>query len=1825
MAEDRVLSQLDQARVRLLDLSLRNRLLNFKPTKRQTIRIVDELPGEIWRILVSDEKKMGFLPKEEHELYDGHVAMQDVEDGQEQDADEEVFVLPELDVKQAQKDGVLPRRYRDAYLQTALSSENLQTNLLRIYQAANSALQERGVNFLFLAVGFLEWKQTATSDDRIFKSPLLLIPVALERSSARSRFVLSALDDEPVLNPCLVRKLEDYRIALPPDTEDWDSFNIDNYLKKVSEAVLGQSGWSISRDICLGLFSFAKYLMYVDLDPGRWPIASNPLVRALCGDERSLPAPAALPESGDLDRIAPKQVFQILDADSSQQTAILRAKAGQSFVIEGPPGTGKSQTITNIIAECLAQKKTVLFVSEKMAALEVVKSRLDTVGLGDFVLELHSTKANRKTLTAELDRVLTKGRPSSSASEDGAQKLSTLRDRLNNYDRALHEPFGPAGMTPFQAMGRLLLLSEVSRVDCKMPGYEKWNARKIADIKERVGTFARQLAAVWPLDEHPWRGARLTMATGQVQQTAADLVERLLTGLSAMTNVADELAATLDVTAPDTIQANQQRLEDAALLLSSPELIERLLADPIRGNPPEELNQLLSSLSALTNTVNALAAALDVAAPDTIEATAPLLEDADLLVHSPGPAERLLVESLLDNPPEQLKQLLIKIKTYTKFQQWLEGRYKPDEVERIDWQGMLDRCHKFWAGFGRLLRRSYWADRKAFKNARIGGEFPPFEEILSDLKQLVAIQRLRAELEQARPLGEKYFDAIWRGTSTSLEKLHSLQEWLEKFHTCVRRGGVGPAAFGLTEVAGADQGELALKCEELRQTIAAWQRFKAELKQARSGENNCTSAGHGASTSLEKLLSLREWLGKFHARVRRGGTGGPTVEADRSELAMKHEGLRQAADAWRQLKAERERTRPPGENELDFVWQGPLAASLETLRSWRDWLEKFRACVRRGGIGPAAFGLTAAGADRRELSAACDGLRQTMNAWQADWAALTQAVQMNDAAAFGLPVAEVPLSRIAQRLEQMDGRHESLVDWSHYMEAWQACNKGPLADFAARVLADGLDPDVFVLAMEKQFLTLWMNDVWTRRPELQKFNGRNHEADQSDFASLDKEWVGRTSSRLQAILATDRPSNAGGYAQSSQLGILRSEISRKRGGRTIRQLLVAAKDAMQKLKPCFMMSPLSVAQFIHPRGMRFDVVVFDEASQVEPADALGAVARGGQLILVGDPKQLPPTSFFSGLGVEAETIEENDDAAAGLTDMESILDKGLTVFPSTRLRWHYRSRHESLIAFSNREFYDNDLVVFPSCHANRDELGLSMEWHDSDVYDRGKSQTNRDQAKRIAHRVFEHARKHPDKTLGVGAFSQKQQQAIWDEIERLRREDDSVESFFDPGRQEPFFVKNLETIQGDERDVILLSVGYGRNPNTGRVSMNFGPLNKDGGWRRLNVLVTRARQKCVVFSSIRGDDLDLSATQARGVHAMKGYLDYALTGQLPEIEVGQGEFGSDFEKAVHDALIEKGLQLHSQVGCAGYAIDLAVVDPEKPGRYLLGIECDGATYHRSATARDRDRLRQQVLEGLGWRIHRIWSTEWFQKPQSEVKRVLEAVRQAQAGLLRPRFAKAVSVTPKPASLFTAPPQDVQTPSSDLQPPLAIIPTKPYVCFAPPRVFASEKFYTGSVSTLAQQIVEIVAAEGPIHEDELARRITTVFGMTRTGSQIVTKVRKASDHAERNKTITRKGPFLWPADMSEPPVRVRNGDSKDTPRDIDRVCPEEIGQAAWLLLKAQFGMSRQDLITQTARALGFNNTGTSIAFAIETALNIELKTGRIQDNGSSLCAMDAPSV
>jgi very-short-patch-repair endonuclease len=628
----------------------------------------------------------------------------------------------------------------------------------------------------------------------------------------------------------------------------------------------------------------------------------------------------------------------------------------------------------------------------------------------------------------------------------------------------------------------------------------------------------------------------------------------------------------------------------------------------------------------------------------------------------------------------------------------------------------------------------------------------------------------------------------------------------------------------------------------------------------------------------------------------------------------------------------------------------------------------------------------------------------------------------------------------------------------------------------------------------------------------------------------------------------------------------------------------------------FMMSPLSIAQFVPPQSLGFDLVVFDEASQVRPAEALGAIVRGDQTIVVGDSRQLPPTSFFS-----VFTQSEEDEETA-TSDIESVL--GLFAAqgaPERMLRWHYRSRHESLIAVSNKEFYENRLLIFPSPDMGREDTGLVFHHLPHTVYDRGGSSTNVAEARAVAEAVMAHAKTRPGLTLGVAAFSSKQMMTIEDMVEKARREDPSCEGFFAAHPHEPFFVKNLETVQGDERDVILISLGYGRDAS-GKVSMNFGPLNRDGGQRRLNVLITRARRRCEVFSNITADDLDTRQTAAWGVRALKTFLHYAQHGKLGVAEESGRDFDSPFEEAVFRALTNRGYELHKQVGSAGYFIDLAVVDPAKPGRYLLAIECDGALYHSSQSARDRDRLRQQVLEGLGW------STDWFRNPGRELTKAADAIEAAKLTVLAPATIEKEITAPSVEIERTETKQE----SGGVQ----------SIFYETAQLSLGAELGTDlhliPEQHLADWIVTVVEAESPVHLDEVARRICDAAGVKRRGARITAAVASASRLAVRRERVVIDGNFLWLPNHLTCVARDRSR-LPAASRKIELVAPQELEAAVLEAIKVSMGLPKDEISSVAARYLGFNRTSGAIDEAFGRVIDRMIQAERLARHGEDLVA------
>jgi very-short-patch-repair endonuclease len=1331
--------------------------------------------------------------------------------------------------------------------------------------------------------------------------------------------------------------------------------------------------------------------MYKDLETHSDLAQKHPLIRALAGDPSQLPEiPDDLPTAETLDdRVSPEECFQVLDADSSQQEAIIAAKHGVSFVLQGPPGTGKSQTITNIIAECLAAGKTVLFVSEKMAALEVVKKRLDDCGLGHFCLELHSHKANKRKVIEELRRALEESWefPASQVEEKDLSQLQNLRMRLNRYVRALHQPRGALQRTPFQIHGELARYQSAPDLPFDLPNVLEMDWERL----QRMDDLLRRLTAMPQVfenhHEHPWHGCRLETWSFSLQAEINDRLENTRRLVGELCQACQEIAHHCHLEMPRTLREAHEFCR----------LLQKAGETPF---PPRAWFH-------------------------DFEELIPMAQEAQVIYRE---------------YQEQRSSLLTC--------------YRSD-VLNLDAASLLTRFETEYRTPFRIFKRRFWQDLSALRSylvsprQRIG-----YKQAMRDLKLIKAVQEKEAWIDAHQREHRRRFGKHFNGLGTRWESILPALQWIRQL----------VEEFGVQR-----ESTFAAMLSEWPQDVEAMRRLCSALAQR-----------------LEKVEEEQRYW----------------EEVMDVEASLNHA-------------------------RLDEV----------PLPDWQGWLK---------------------------------------------------------------------------RLEENRGR---LNEWINFQQLKKGCEEIGLADCLEMAMNRKLKASQLVSAFYKRFYQLWLDAIYKQDETLREFNSDHYSRLLEEFRRLDKKQLETARQRIQRKLASRRPQTFWVDAPSSEQMILRREIAKRRRHKPIRRLFSEIPNLLLALKPCLLMSPLSVSQFLDPRIFQFDVVIFDEASQICPEDAIGAIMRGRQLIVVGDSKQLPPTRFFTSMGLEEWDEEEELDV------FESILDECASIgLPSKMLLWHYRSRHESLIAFSNYHFYDNRLNTFPSAHIRDKEFGIEFVYVPDGVYDRGKSRRNVVEARKVAELVFRHFEQFPKRSLGVVAFSEAQQMAILEEIERLRLKRREYEPFFDENRHEPFFVKNLENVQGDERDVMFFSVGYGKDA-TGRMSLNFGPLNSAGGERRLNVAITRARYHVKLIASIQPEEIDLSRTESDGVRLLRGYMEFARQGgdrallsSSPQVD-SEPHFDSPFEEAVWQALTERGLRVHTQVGCSGYRIDLAVVDPQNPGRYVLGIECDGATYHSSKTARDRDRLRQQVLESLGWRIHRIWSRDWIENPQRELERILAVLRETPKVLFID--GKESKNDCSPSEISAIQPSNIKifnhktNPVRKIQPPHV----KTYVKVDIMSFLdLMEKSYHDPFGALVEVVIRIVKEEGPIHLLTVARRIATEFcGLERAGSQIRAVVYEAAEYAAQQGWLEIRGDFLWPQGMERPPVRVPP--PGEPPRNIEEIAIEEIAEAAHLCLEDAFSMSRDDLILQTARLLGYHRTGRKIKERVDAAIQYLIRMGMAEIDGS----------
>ncbi len=1586
--------RIDRWQKKLLDLTLRNRLLNFPITKKAIPFLCTDVAYLEDRLSEGAAVRLISLP-EQNPLGERDAAL-----------------YREVHGRDIQRGFAAEALQRDE-LASPLDARQLEARLIDLHRQVRNDFAEGGANTLFLAVGFLRWKKKP-GDERSYRAPLLLVPVKLERRSASSSFTLRFHEDEPRFNATLLQFLErEFDLKLPQFAGelplDDSGIDVPRVLAMARQAVRDVPGMEVLDETALSTFSFAKFLMWKDLVERTDALRENRVVRHLIDTPEQAfsidGAQSAFPDETELDRAyAPADIVCLLPSDSSQTAASLAAAEGRDFVIVGPPGTGKSQTIANMIANCLAVGKTVLFVAEKTAALDVVYRRLREHGLGDHCIELHSNKADRRRFLTQLKVAWEHGgRTDASDWVEINGRLKLRRDALNAYVAALHTRYAN-GWTPYLALGIALQAADAPAPELSWRERDAHDAQTLAVLEDLATEVGKVFASV-------------------ERQPALDLVDRdewssawqadLLAAASSLRNAADLLASALAAFR-------------AGLGLGSPE------------HPSQQETDALTGL-------------------------------ADALENARGRDVTIAFDPEFAQCSEELARLGASIEAYRAAEGDLAAAFDPQSVRDVDLAALDRQWREANASMWPMSALGRRKVSKLLQSYATQGSTQPEQ----DLAQLRRMQEQLTTIDQTALSGKPLLIV---GLDTDTEAVADILDRARRLRAALRLPGRGADELG-----------------SVADIVATAQREGEDGRLLQSGG---------------KLLAAAR--GFDAARRQFGETAGP-------DAAM-----------------------------VDTNDLGKLAGSLDALVN-------------------------------------------------------------------------------AQHL---------LRDWSVWCRIKRRAVASGLASLVEQIEARTVPADEAPAAFRLGYARWWLPGVLDGDPVLRGFRRFQHENAIAEFREIDDLVRSHATRRVIDAIAHGLPS-VQSVPRNSELGLLRHQMELQRPSQSIRDMIGKMPETFAKLAPCMLMSPLSIAQYFPPNHALFDVVIFDEASQITTWDAVGAIARGRQTIIVGDPKQLPPTNFFG-------RNEEEEDIADHEKDLESILDEAkASGIPVRDLRWHYRSRSESLIAFSNHHYYQNRLVTFPSPMV--EDRAVRLHKVPGGVYDRGKSRTNRIEAEAVAGEAVKRMKEWlalPDKsrpTLGIITFNAQQQSLIMDLLDAARRDDPDLEWFFAEERVEPTIVKNLENVQGDERDVILFSITFWKDA-AGKLTMDFGALNRDGGERRLNVAVTRARQELTVFSGFTADQIDPTRAKGLGVHHLKTFLDYAKRGAiaLPAQDGGSlGGFDSPFEQAVAERLESRGWMIVPQVGISGFRIDLGIRHPDLAGAYLAGVECDGATYHSAATARDRDKVREQVLTGLGWKILRVWSTDWWFDAQgcadrlhAELESLLEssrAHRAAQAdgasgasgatrwdmgheieGAEEIRDDSAAILdeeAPVPATAerelvsAEAPPtlgerQTGSTPAA-ADAPSVLYRITDLSAFA----VAPDRFYEfGYRDILCGMIEAVIETESPLRTDILCQRIARVHGWLRTGG----KIRERIDLHLRDfdRTGESSGEFIWKKGAVADIQSYRAPGGEDARRAIGDI---PLAELAWIVIENPGLLDEPDPARELARLLGVERLAAASRARLDEAI------------------------
>jgi len=1630
-----LVANLDQLRKKLIDLTNRNPLIKYDLCSRNLrhIDIIDQSTDDLWMVMVSgDDLKLRYLPDSKlitHEKINsaGTLSVQEIA--------KEYGIDPRLELS-------LPANQRglEKDLQTLLLFDQFRRLVSTIHETARLADEEKGINSLYSVFGFLEWQESINSEHFI-TSPLLLTPIEMDPFKTASLMDGSSLcgsDVEPndnIINPSLRLRLKhDFNLDLP----EWETGDTpSSYFERIETVLNAYPKWRVIPRVLIGNFTFPKLALYEDLDVSKWGdennnrLANHPIMRQLLGGSSRVTnyEEGNGFEEGSIGSLVEGVVF---DADSSQLEAIRRVSKGETIVLEGPPGTGKSQTIANLIAVAMAQGKKVLFVADKKAAIDVVEQRLKKAGLGVFCLNLHdggrigkesmySRLEERLEHSVAADRRMYPVNPERDKSLN--DKLCKTADKLDSYFSRLAN--SPNASSP--VIADILWSSIRSRHSfsefpgtvrkIRIPNVLSLSPEQSTEINEQLLNL-EQLAVELNLDfkglpAHPLFGLRIT-------DSSFFKKEQLVDHLATLSEIVAKLIALVDGLAEAGLPIDQTPIKLEMLLY---------LVETYKSDVDYLLGQALASHTNIQGLISAVelfmscspmgeSVKLNLATVESLKHSLRVAADFVLLHGKDSMTigeldalkenissflgalaririalSKLLPDTLLEDSPDRIVQVL---KDYAEIFLRVQGlSYNVRKYLNPALWYQISTGHWVILAEKSCAANQLYEELSQIFSKEIISNFKMVDNLTMTLTENSKMRFLKPTWWRARSKLSRFLGQVAVKHTDRLQLLERLRNW-QQLTLEVRNDDSLLALVGIIDDPCTIDFESILRAqiifdELLKATPELWSLLQKEgVSAERLLQQTIEILGHNASVTLldtaehikreydeDNLDSIKDVaicheqiINKVLHSIQALGVGSIISKKVLNELPAILDGLKQLV--------------------VDDV-----TLCNRSIKEIRDALSLYNDSQKRTvqGVRTPFIELMVRGdkIESEKIRARILQLGSLLGDFKTTWAAFKDTADLDESELLGQSMMSTQTMVINDRLAILKMEIDQVGDWAKIQKLLVSFRH---VDCTVYELVESYIKENRPFAGISQSFIVLLEQNLAREAfienEFSNESGEDIQALRRRFEREDTNWKEAGAKHVKATVLSQpiwQGSSIGPRRDWTGLELIRNELSKKTRRISQRRLIGRAGISLLSMTPCFMMSPVTVAEFLAPSsGINFDLILIDEASQMRPEEALSAIVRGKQLIVVGDSQQLPPTNFYFG-ATEDDQVSDED-----AIDNESILDMAKATFNSHNLRWHYRSRHDSLIHFSNMNFYQGRLIVCPSPKPISELMGLHLIRVDGTY----KDSCNNLEAEQIVAKAVELLQSFPDRSLGIVAINSLQRELISSLLYETRYNNPDINMILDKWEEKGMrcFVKNLENVQGDERDTILISTVYGPAQTGGRVLRNFGPINSTTGHRRLNVLFTRARDSMYVFTSLKPSDVCPQGADAssRGAQVLSKFLEFAGSGILEPSStknVNRKDPDSPFEQYVGDLIEQSGYEVEYQVGQSGFRIDLGVKHSSFPYGYLAGIECDGKLYHSSISARDRDRLRQNILEDHGWNIYRIWSTDWFNDPRKEGQKLIK--------------------------------------------------------------------------------------------------------------------------------------------------------------------------------------------------------------------------------------------